>query len=188
MACDVSPVAMFLHNFCFHTGPRKTWSKNIMLPTRGVIRPFRCLDKCSSTLPECPEGYILVEGDVGGYGNVGDPPSVPDQELGSCAALCNHLPDDCCSFEWSPTERRCNLNQECAPTKNKFRDYLFCVKGALDTIFKTQNLLELLKMRKIQLTHATIGPQKRNLKLRHHQKRQSVKISDMSLLKVFPFF
>ena len=123
-----------------------------------------CQHKRSSTLPECPEGYILVEGDVGGYGNVGDPPSVPDQDLGSCAALCNDLPDDCCSFEWSPTERRCNLNQECAPTKNKFRDYLFCVKGALDTIFKTQNLLELLKMRKIQLTPATIGPQKRNLK------------------------
>ena len=140
-----------------------------------------------STLPGCPEGYILVEGDVGGYGNVGDPSSVPDQDLGSCATLCNNLPNECCSFEWSLTEKKCNLNQECAPTGNKFRDYLFCVKGAFDTILKTQNLLELLKMRKPQLTCATTGPRKMNLNSRHHQKRQCVRILDMWLLKVFSF-
>ena len=82
--------------------------------------------------PECPEGYILVEGDVGGYGNVGKEPSVVDQDLGACAALCTDRPGECCSFEWSPSLKICNLNQECAPTGNKFRDYLFCVKGAFD--------------------------------------------------------
>ena len=82
--------------------------------------------------PECPEGYILVEGDVGGYGNVGTEPSVEDQDLGACATLCTDRPGECCSFEWSPSLKICNLNQECAPTGNKFKDYLFCVKGAFD--------------------------------------------------------
>ena len=74
----------------------------------------------------------MVEGDVGGYGNVANEPSVADQDLGSCATLCNARPRECCSFEWSPSSRICNLNQECAPTGKKFKDYLFCVKGAFD--------------------------------------------------------
>ena len=90
----------------------------------------RCSLEC--TLPECPKGYILMEGDVSGWGNVANEPSVADQDLGSCATLCNARPDECCSFEWSPSSRICNLNEECAPTGYKFKDYRFCVKGAFD--------------------------------------------------------
>ena len=117
---------------------RNIGSTVIFLLVNKVKLPkdHHCHLKCTSTFPEtlaeCPEGYILVEGDVGGYGNVGNEPSVADQDLGACAALCTTRPGECCSFEWSPSLKICNLNQECAPTGNKFRDYLFCVKGAFD--------------------------------------------------------
>ena len=82
---------------------------------------------CPSPLPQCPEGYILVEGDSWGEALS----TASDQDIKSCAALCTDLPGECCSFEWSPTERQCNLNRECAPSHEKFQDYLFCVKGAV---------------------------------------------------------
>ena len=35
---------------------------------------------------------------------------------------------DCCSYEYSPVRKMCNLNKECKPTGGKVGDFLFCQK------------------------------------------------------------
>ena len=105
---------------------------------------------CPSPLPQCPEGYILVEGDSWGEALS----TASDQDIKSCAALCTDLPGECCSFEWSPTERQCNLNRECAPSHEKFQDYLFCVKGAFKHNLLTNN------WRKHRLHVSRLDPQR----------------------------
>ena len=105
---------------------------------------------CPSSLPQCPEGYILVEGDSWGEALS----TASDQDIKSCAALCTDLPGECCSFEWSPTERQCNLNRECAPSHEKFQDYLFCVKGAFKHNLLTNN------WRKHRLHVSRLDPQR----------------------------
>ena len=53
--------------------------------------------------------------------------SIEDSVYG-CSKRCNDEPK-CCSFEYSQTEKICNLNKDCAPTSLQFKDYKFCVKG-----------------------------------------------------------
>ena len=48
--------------------------------------------------------------------------------IGSCARLCESNPS-CCSFEYSKTTLRCNLNSECEPDEQKYLDYDFCGRG-----------------------------------------------------------
>jgi len=44
-----------------------------------------------------------------------------------CARKCNEFKDgSCCSYEWYPTEERCNLNQQCNPVANSVADGQFC--------------------------------------------------------------
>ena len=141
---------------------------------------------CPSSLPQCPEGYILVEGDSWGEALS----TASDQDIKSCAALCTDLPGECCSFEWSPTERQCNLNRECAPSHEKFQDYLFCVKGAFKHNLLTNNwrkhrFYTIWHMTKPQVTCVTIGPSKNNLKSTLRQKRMSARASDWSQLMVY---
>ena len=46
-----------------------------------------------------------------------------------CAKLCSY-DKMCCSYEWSPIEKKCNLNKGCKPkTSENFRDYNFCAMG-----------------------------------------------------------
>ena len=35
---------------------------------------------------------------------------------------------DCCSYEYSPTEKECNLNKKCEPEEKKIGDFLYCKK------------------------------------------------------------
>merc|ERR1719312_2344450 len=79
------------------------------------------------TTGDCPQGYKLTPGDIPGWGDSIKPGGYLNQNMGQCKDLCN-ANNLCCSFEWSPTERRCNLNQECVPTEGKYKDYLFCHK------------------------------------------------------------
>merc|ERR1712126_237394 len=84
-------------------------------------------ETCLPCLQDCPQGYKLTPGDIPDWGNSIKPGGYLNQNIGQCKDLCN-ANNLCCSFEWSPTERRCNLNQECVPTEGKYKDYLFCHK------------------------------------------------------------
>ena len=50
-----------------------------------------------------------------------------EKDFHRCGQAC--LKDSkCCSYEFSPTYKQCNLNKECLPTTKKFQDFLFCKK------------------------------------------------------------
>jgi len=76
----------------------------------------------------CPSSYIYTAGDVGGWGSLpgGRLTSVDNSE--TCAGHCD-ANSNCCSFEYSPMTKKCNLNSECQPTKEVFEDFNFCVKA-----------------------------------------------------------
>ena len=46
-----------------------------------------------------------------------------------CSLACSQTPK-CCSYEYSPDRKMCNLNKECEPTEGKHVDFLFCKKLA----------------------------------------------------------
>jgi hypothetical protein len=76
---------------------------------------------------DCPQGYLSREGDVPGYGT-----EIKGKQnanvVTDCSSKCDIDPN-CCSFEWSPTEKLCNLNRTCEPTEAKYKDYYFCTKA-----------------------------------------------------------
>ena len=43
-----------------------------------------------------------------------------------CYDRCFTEGESCCSYEYSPHRRMCNLNKECDPTDKKHADFLFC--------------------------------------------------------------
>jgi hypothetical protein len=75
----------------------------------------------------CPVQYHIEAGDVPGWGSISGLHSI--NSVSSCAEHCD-LTYGCCSFEYSLTERRCNLNRECKPTTTVYKDYAYCVKGS----------------------------------------------------------
>ena len=79
------------------------------------------------SLLECPRGYTLKEGDIPGWGQLGSNPTIESTILG-CSNRCNDE-SSCCSFEYSPTTKKCNLNRECQPTVSVYQDYAFCTKS-----------------------------------------------------------
>ena len=93
----------------------------------------------------CPSGptgsclepyYIYIAGDVIGWGSIN---SQKGHNITSCAGLCDANPN-CCSFEFSPRTKTCNLNWQCQPTAKVFQDYNFCVKGNHIVIFEQSTL------------------------------------------------
>ena len=58
---------------------------------------------------DCPSGYELKHGDIPGWGQVGKNPSI-ERKISDCSARCDNQ-EECCSFEYSPTRKRCNLNR-----------------------------------------------------------------------------
>ena len=44
-----------------------------------------------------------------------------------CLLACVASPN-CCSYEYSPVRKMCNLNNECEPKEKKIGDFLFCKK------------------------------------------------------------
>ena len=81
-------------------------------------------------LTGCPDGYTYHAGDAGGWGTLSDGRGTIIKDTATCAEQCDGAPA-CCSFEYSPTSKICNLNVECTPSKGVFEDYVFCVKGNL---------------------------------------------------------
>ena len=76
----------------------------------------------------CTNGYNLIHGDVPGWG-LQIKGRIKTNNKG-CAKLCNEE-KNCCSYEYSPTEKLCNLNKDCKPSAKVYKDYSFCVKGKL---------------------------------------------------------
>ena len=78
-------------------------------------RNLRCESK-SPKLSEtfaalCPLGYNYHNGGVSGWGSISGQAYFEELSLTFCKWLCESK-TDCCSFEWSPTSRMCNLNKE----------------------------------------------------------------------------
>ena len=75
----------------------------------------------------CPAGFVFLPGDIPGVGQIGSNPST-EATISDCSDRCNREPN-CCSFEYSATEKKCNLNRDCQPTRGVHKDYRFCSKG-----------------------------------------------------------
>ena len=73
----------------------------------------------------CSDGYNLVPGDTPGWGLQIRGRIKTDNQ--GCAKLCNKE-KNCCSYEYSPTEKLCNLNKDCKPSAEIYKDFSFCVK------------------------------------------------------------
>ena len=86
-------------------------------------------DRGSYANSDCPNGFTLMEGDIPGWGQVGSNPTIESTIVG-CANRCNDE-SSCCSFEYSPTTKKCNLNSDCEPTQGVFQDYAFCTKSGI---------------------------------------------------------
>ena len=72
--------------------------------------------------------FNLVEGDYPGWGQIGSYKDIRSTDV--CARMCNFKTNpDCRSYEYSNTERRCNLNTVERPTEGKYKDYAFCVSS-----------------------------------------------------------
>ena len=83
----------------------------------------------------CSAGFEEKEGDVPGWG-LSIRGGFEAATTNDCAAQCK-AEAECCSYEWSPTEKKCNLNKECLPTASKYKDYHFCaLKGKWQTFSK----------------------------------------------------
>ena len=47
-----------------------------------------------------------------------------------CAMLCSMVyKEECCSYEYSPKEKTCNLNKNCKPTEEQTKDFKLCVES-----------------------------------------------------------
>ena len=74
----------------------------------------------------CGEGFELIPGDIPGDGVLG---RVKVGDTDECAELCLNN-NQCRSYEYSVTEKWCNLNRELKPTEPVYGDYFFCsLKG-----------------------------------------------------------
>ena len=75
----------------------------------------------------CGDGFTLKPGDIPGWGQIS---TTTESTIIGCSNRCMHM-SDCCSFEYSPTTKRCNLNKDCFPTQGVFQDYAFCTKAGI---------------------------------------------------------
>ena len=76
-------------------------------------------------ISECKKGFHLVPGDYPGWGQLG---SLRIEDTDTCGSLCKSTAG-CWSYEFSKSERKCNLNTAIAPTQGIYEDYVFCVAG-----------------------------------------------------------
>jgi len=81
---------------------------------------------------QCPAGFRQMVGDVAGSGSSTFGTEASEVFIATaqaCGARCLAL-ENCRSFEWSPTEKRCNLNTAATPDLGSanYLDYVFCSK------------------------------------------------------------
>merc|ERR1719244_1696468 len=76
---------------------------------------------------ECFDGFHLMSGDIPGMGQIDRYKNGQTDNVG-CGRLCESN-EECCSYEFSPTDKLCNLNKDCKPNAEKHKDYIFCSKN-----------------------------------------------------------
>ena len=94
-------------------------------PTKGDYKDYKFCTKIPGY--QCPNGYFRLIGDVPGSGTI---KGKYVHQITKCAQWCEST-SGCCSFEYSYTTLRCNLNSECYPTATATeteKDF-FCVKN-----------------------------------------------------------
>ena len=100
----------------------------------GDIHLPSCRNNCKSTkrgflasYADCPDAYDFEDGDVPGCGY-----KTVENVAGvrACGTLCDG-DDDCCSFQYSPSQQTCCLHEACEPDAgtSQFQDYRLCSKG-----------------------------------------------------------
>jgi len=76
----------------------------------------------------CAKGYIYMPGDVPGSGSSQFVATSKIDSADKCAEYCDKE-KNCGSYEFSPSELKCNVNVENEPTSQKiYKDYQFCSK------------------------------------------------------------
>jgi len=76
----------------------------------------------------CAKGYIYMPGDVPGSGSSQFVATSNIDSADKCAEYCDKE-KNCGSYEFSPSELKCNVNVENEPTSQKiYKDYQFCSK------------------------------------------------------------
>ena len=68
---------------------------------------------------------MLIPGDTPGSGQI-DGLSI-EATISNCSDRCNGQ-QNCCSFEYSASEKECYLNSDCHPTADVWKDFSFCSK------------------------------------------------------------
>ena len=76
------------------------------------------------SLGDCPTGYYLGKGDIPGWGQIR---GEIETTMAGCGEECNNT-TECCSFEFSRSVSLCNLNRDCQPTVQPYKDFYFCIK------------------------------------------------------------
>lgn len=86
---------------------------------------------CRKEAHGCSLGFELMDGDAKGNGFK----QMKNVSHGKCSFNCL-TKKDCCSYEYSPEKKMCNLNKECEPTEGKVEDFLFCKKESTNSTSK----------------------------------------------------
>ena len=100
---------------CLNMYDGKIHSKNWFLKFFEILGPNTA----------CSKGYVLVPGDIPRWGQIRGRIKT---DADGCAKQCNDN-KNCCSYEYSPRKKICNLNRACKPSRKKFGDFNFCAKG-----------------------------------------------------------
>jgi len=99
-----------------------------------------CVDY--SKVPACRDGYEATTGDVIGSATRGSYWNTDTSE--KCANYCDEndmwQTKPCCSYMWSPSERKCDLYTECKPNGPQWKDYQFCKNKNPGAINVCQNI------------------------------------------------
>ena len=80
---------------------------------------------------KCGAGYSLATGDKPGWGdNAAGGYKANVASAQACALLCTSN-SQCKSFEYSPTQKKCNRNTVGPPPKkNGYKDFLYCIRAS----------------------------------------------------------
>ena len=95
---------------------------------------FECICDCCRVTgagsETCTEGYTRQPGDVQGWGKLqGRGGGEIVEDCNDCGALCTGIAS-CTSYECSPTERKCSLNDSGMRTSfTDYADYMYCYRG-----------------------------------------------------------
>mmetsp|Transcript_40308 Transcript_40308/g.92698 ORF Transcript_40308/g.92698 Transcript_40308/m.92698 type:complete len:503 (-) Transcript_40308:47-1555(-) len=84
---------------------------------------------------ECPHGYHLVPGDIGGGDAYGRDLQNHVNSMEECKEDCDSR-EDCLSFEFSPSAMQCYLNKKHLPTEDSvpWKDFMFCSRDLVQVL------------------------------------------------------